>query len=388
MLLMPFSFAQENTVLQKDGEIIEVVEEEKDYYMEETDEGIIFVQKLTWDESEYALRYNIIIEKQTESGVWEEVDTFSTDTNSLEVSLFAGTYRYKILVYNLLDRLELETEWFEFIILQAMQPIIEDFSPALIYLDEENTGLFRLEGENFLEDTIFTLELPNFPERTLIGTLVEIDDKRVEVQFDIDAIDVGNYTFITKNPGGLTGKIDPFVVNFLKPYDLNVTLGYTVAWTPPSDISKLFDTAFLPLGFSARITFIPVKKTFGSFGVELSVYGFRMQKEVDTYEVSANVLPFSLNFVYQLPIIKKRLVLDTHAGIGLTLFHDLKFDFGNDIVSPPQNVFGVTANVGASLQFYLLNRFYIEAGADYMFTVLMDAVFQMVTPSISVGWQF
>lgn len=427
MLIVSFSFAQEGAF-----KALSAVEEEKDYYIKETSEGLVFIQKLAWDEVAYGLRYDVVIEKQDESGQWEPFDTISTDVNILEVSLFAGKYRYKVLVYNILDMIEIELEWFELNVFLATQPQLESFFPKLIPPEETPTGLFTIVGDNLSRDTIFSLEIPGDHKRTLMG-VVKKDDKNgeVEVQFDIGAINTGNYTLIAKNPGGLTTKAevqfdidafgtgdyalaaqdhsdiaaqdhssiaskkhsdltddDPFMVKLFKPYDFNITVGYLATWTPPDgNISRHFDKSFFPLGFNVRFTYIPLKKKFGYFGVELAAYWVQMTKELYGYDLSTNIFPINLNFVYQLPIIKERLVLDTHIGVGLVIFHNLKFDFGS-FISPSLDTIGLSANAGVALQIYIIKRLYAEVGVDYILAFPKNTMFHMVSPSVSVGWQF
>lgn len=450
MLIVSFSFAQEDAF-----KALPAVEEEKDYYIKETSEGFVFIQKLTWDEVAYGLSYDVVIEKQDESGLWESFDTISTDVNILEVSLFAGKYRYKVLVYNVLDMIEIELEWFEFDVFRATQPQLESFSPKLIPPEEIHTGLFTIVGDNLSRDTIFSLEIPGDHKRTLMG-IVKKDDKNgeVEVQFDINAINTNSYTLIAKNPGGLTAKAevqfdidafgtgdyalaarddndiaakkhsdltddnpfmvklfkpytvaqdhsdiaakkhsdltgdDPFMVNLFKPYDFNITAGYVATWIPPDgNISRHFDKSFFPLGFNVRFTYIPVKKRFGYFGVELAAYWIQMTKELSDHTISTNIFPLNLNFVYQLPLIKGRLVLDTHIGLGVTFFHNLEFKIGN-FTSPRLDTIGLSANAGIALQIYIIKGLYVEVGADYILAFPKNTMFHMVLPSASVGWQF
>ncbi len=368
--------------------IVLEVEEDKDYYIQENEEGVIFIQTLSWQETEYALRYEVIIEQQLDNDSWEYVGTYNSDVNEVEVSLFSGTYRYKVLVYNFLDLLEAESPLFELEIFQAIQPSIDNLSPGLIYLDEEQSGIFSFDSENVLEDTVFYLEIPGNPERTTYGTVLEQNRNSSRIQFDIDEIDVGEYVFTAENPGGLFAKVDPFTVKFLKPYDLNVTAGYNFGYIIPGEVSSYFQDSILPFGAGLKVTYIPLKRNFGHIGLELGGHWFMMDSSFDVYKVSTHIIPANLSFVYQYPIIKKRIILDLSVGGGAVLFVQSRFVFENAVESDPLNVLGIGATAAASLQFYLSNRLFIEVGADYFVSFATNNVTQLVSPSLNIGWQF
>ncbi len=380
------------TVLLEDGTIVDAQTllpiEERDYEIVETDEGVVFIQTLSWVASNDAFRYEVFLEKLGENGEWVQENVYSTETNAVEVSLFSGTYRYSILVYNFLDLPDTRSDWFEFNVFKAIQPTVAQFSPDLLYLDEVQTGVFSFKGSNALDETLFTLEIPGNSRRTIYGDIIEQSGENFRIQFDVGRIDTGNYVFKAENPGGLNDVIEPIVVKFLKPYDLNVSFGYNFFYSFPNDITPFFNKDNHPLGFNLKVTYIPLKRNFGQIGAEFSTQWFLLNNNFDTYTISTHVLPVSLNFVYQYPLIKKRLILDTHVGAGVTMFGDLKFTFDNGIQSPSENVLGLAANAGLSFQLYVLNRLYFELGADYIITFFDNAPLQLVTPSLSVGWQF
>ncbi len=379
-------------LLLEDGTIVDAQTllpiEEKDYEILETDEGVIFIQTLSWVEAEYALRYEVLLERQQDDGLWSLVDRYSTEQNKLELSIFAGTYRYKVFVYNFLDLLEAESDWFEFKVFKAIQPGVFDLSPDLLYLDEEQTGIFQFKGINALDETLFTIEIPGSPRRTVFGEIIEQNDDNYRIQFDMGKIDTGSYIFKAENPGGLTDTFGPLDVRFLKPYDFDVTVGYNVFITLPGDIPLYFNKNLYPFGSNLKITYIPLKRNFGQIGFELSTYWFLMKNTFDTYDVSTHVIPTTLNFVYQYPIVKKRFIFDSHVGVGTTFLADIQFEFSNGIESPSQTALGLTANAGIAFQLYVMNRLFFELSGDYLLTFLQGTTFHLVTPSLSVGWQF
>ncbi len=392
-----------NAVSPEQDELALIPEETKDYVIEQTEEGeTIFIQTLTWDASAYASKYDIVIEKQGEDGEWTALDEeYSSTESSIKVSLYAGMYRYKVYVYNLLGMQDSESEWFNFDVFKAIKPEINSFSSSILYLDEENSDIFTFNGDDILNSTEFSLQIPNEPQRTLFGSIVESSRNSYRIQFDLNKIDVGTYVFIAENPGGLTSDLE-FTVNsevtedsqvldvkFLKPYDFNVSLGYAPYWTPPSgEIYEYFATSFLPVGATLRLTYIPLKRNYGQFGFELTGYWNRLWKDYSDYGINTHAFTGTLNFVYQLPLIKKKLVLDTHVGAGATYFMNFMFEFESGVISPALNVLAVTGNGGIAMQLYVARRLYLELGADYLISLLKDSVFQAVVPQFSVGWQF
>ncbi len=349
-----------------------------------------FFQTIAWEPIENAYRYEVLIERQDDTGLWASQGLYPSEIEmaEVEVSLLSGIYRYKIVVYNFLDIAEGETDWFDLEIFEAVQPSVVSISPDLLYLDEAQSGVFNFRGSDFSKETVFSLEIPGIFSKKIIGEIIEQNGDNFRIQFPPSKIDVGKYVFKTENRGGLTDEVGPIVVRFLKPYDLNVTVGYNMFYNFPGEISHYLKREFYPFGASAKITYIPLKRNWGQIGFELSGYWYLMSNEFETYAITSHVIPATLNFVYQYPIVKKRFILDTHVGLGTTIFTDMKFEFSNGIVSPSQNVLGLTANAGLAFQLYVSNRLYVELGADYLFTLFQGTMLHLVTPAISVGWQF
>ena len=83
----------------------------QNYYIQDTADGATFIQTFRWEANPYVQKYVFIIEKLNKRNKWEQIDKKETETNSVEESLTAGEYRYKLELYNFLGYVELETEW-------------------------------------------------------------------------------------------------------------------------------------------------------------------------------------------------------------------------------------------------------------------------------------
>ncbi len=366
------------------------------------------VQTLTWEAVKYSTGYHIIIERKNEAEEWESFENeniekgedplvFPTKSNSIKLSLTAGSYRYKVFVYDIFERLvpESESKWFNFNIIKTYVPKVISTTPSTVYLDEENTGLFRVIGDHLFYDkksgkmTEFKLTLISNPDVVYIGEVVGGGRRFVDLEFNVDNFHPGEYIFTATNLGGVKSEFSPVGVKYAKIFDLLVSGGYSPALVPPiSEVTDCFSPIAAPIGFVAKVTYIPLKRYFGYFGVELTGYGYRMVQEFDSYDITANFFPITINFVYQYPIIKQKLVLDTHLGAGVGFFNNMQFEFDFGFISPPTNSMGVAVNTGISMQYYPISRFFLELGVDYIVTILKDAHFQMGVPSFSVGWQF
>ena len=105
-----FSFAQnvpENDLVGSDRG-------ENSFRVVETPQGLQIIQRLSWFRDENDFRYEVIIEKQDENGGYTQILREGRTENFIELSLTMGRYRYRVLVYNLLDRFEYSTNWANF----------------------------------------------------------------------------------------------------------------------------------------------------------------------------------------------------------------------------------------------------------------------------------
>jgi len=78
------------------------------YYVE-----LRFVQRLSWTVDRYAMRYEVIIEKEQGGRYYSSLQAF-TEANFVEVSLSPGKYRFQVVPHDYLDQPITVTEWVEF----------------------------------------------------------------------------------------------------------------------------------------------------------------------------------------------------------------------------------------------------------------------------------
>ncbi len=405
---------QENQARDASGNIIQESQEPTDYQVVETNRGVMFIQTLTWDSGGNAYKYGLVMQRLSNAGSWQYFNVansvtpgentnaqaeqwvnegvtyngLTTTTNSIQVSLSAGTYRYRVHVFNFLDRVESESEWFQVEVFRAIQPRAFSFTPGTLYLDEVQTGLFDFNISNVTDRSTLMLRIPDNPSRTAYGTIANRSGNRGQIQFNMSHLDVGVYEFVIENPGGLTSVIEPITIRFLKTYDFNVSAGYSLMYIIPNAFTSYYEKEIAPIGANLRVTYIPLKRNFGNIGFEFTASAYLFGSELEGYDINTNIIPATINFVYQYPLIKKRLILNTHVGGGVTLFNNLVFTFSSDVASPALNALGYAGSAGISLQTYVSTRLFIETGLDYLVSPLNGLLFQGIQPYINIAYQF
>jgi len=85
---------------------------------------IRYVQRLTWAGDEYAMRYEVIIERNENRRYTVFFRDF-TEEEYIEVSLPPGNYRYQVVPYDFLNSPVHVTEWVEFEVLQGELEVSE-----------------------------------------------------------------------------------------------------------------------------------------------------------------------------------------------------------------------------------------------------------------------
>ena len=89
-----------------------------------------FVQRLTWVGDEYAMRYEVIIEKEENEKYKRELQEFTT-ASFLEVSLSPGKYRFQVIPYDFLNLPVPVTGWMDFEVWRGIsQDQLDNYVPG------------------------------------------------------------------------------------------------------------------------------------------------------------------------------------------------------------------------------------------------------------------
>lgn len=365
-------------------------DEPKNYRIRETEDGREeIVQTLGWEGSDAALFYEVQIERREEDGGFAEFLRETTEEDSIEVSLAAGSWRMRVIAYNLLGKADSESEWHYFDILKAQRPSVSLVSPAYIYLDESD-GVLTIFGERLQADSAYSLVETEGGGSSRVELLtLDGSGSRASVRFDLRSVREGTYALVVTNPGGFEARSGNIAARFQKRADFTVSAGYQAPAVIFGDTFKsYFKNTFYPLGFGMRATFFPLKRDFGYFGLGLLGSYTRMTMDAGAYSISGNLMAAHLNFAYQFPIVRNRFLLETHGGAGLSFFNNLVFNFEGEHSSDAMNSAGFSVDAGLAFLVYFTRSWYLDVSADIVTAFMRGMPFGFVAPQVSTGWRF
>ena len=387
LLLFPLGvFAQKvedkNQNAEKNNEV------KKNYIIETEGKKAVFYQTLSWENVEGILHFEFELEKKEKNGKWVIIDKKKLKKNSLEVSLPAGKYRYRIKVINLLGQVDAVSADRYFDILVAYQPETSSVSPAAIYFDEEYSDVVSLSGKNFREETTFALKKEGGDP--IFGKMLEIspDGTKAKISFNMLRINPGQYEFVVTDPSGLKDSKQKMIFKFQKPIDIFLSGGYAFNGFAGNKLFKeYFGKNFAALSGILRFSFVPIKRSYGNFGFNFTGSGMYLRKKDSDYTLSAGLLLTGIQAVYMKPIIRHRLNFDAHLGFGTAFVVNTQFVFP-EFKSPKSWYWGLTMNLGTALQVYVYKKLYIEVNLDHIIPFRTGFPKYIVQPSLSVGWEF
>jgi hypothetical protein len=278
------------------------------------DEGLQIIQRLSWYRDENDFRYEVIIEQQDETGEYTQIVRQDRTENFIELSLAAGRYRYRVSVYNLLDRLEYSTNWANFSIDRARPPVLDRMNPnRFILTGKGEPWIIELKGTNLLPESELSLRPVAGGDAVLPAEYTAFPDgKSGRVVFNSADLAAGRYELRVRNPGGFEARGECTVKNRLS-FDLFISASYAPALPFYGYLSELFDNPMYPLGFSLRADFLPLKGNWGSLGLEALVSWTYLSITKTGLTASAHLFLSHLNLLYQYTL-SPQLALDIRLG--------------------------------------------------------------------------
>jgi hypothetical protein len=308
------------------------------------------VQRLTWVGSEYAIRYDVIIEKE-ENGTYRRVFREFTTATVIEVSLSAGKYRYQVIPHDFLDQPVPANEWMEFEVMRIAQ--------------DDNTipGGYEIIMVN-----------PSEPENRR-----EIVIPEPEKEIVIITEPVQETVIITPEPEIVTVTItsEPETITVIKnQFDMYFGLAY-IPLLPIYGENKFFGENFSLIGAGLRIGVISALPNFLNFGVEITA-SWRMYEAAGTGK-SVQSVTFDLNILGQRRFNSKTAV-NARLGAGVSLRS------GADDVSPIGE-YSLHVNISLSLLWLPFKHAYIELCADYS-QFFTEDYFGFFRPSLAIGYRY
>jgi hypothetical protein len=353
-------------------------------FVVQTETGARIMQRLSWPGDENASQYEAVVEVR-EQNAWRQVYRQVTRNTRIEIALGPGQYRYRVLYYNLLYRVEHTTNWASFSIVPAVAPTINSYNPEGFYLLEDPRTDIIIDGDNIFEETEIYLEpIEEGKERIVPGEIIiQGEGKRVRLVFNKEDVQPGDYRLRLVNPGGLAAVVDPFVIAWGTPFNINVSAAYSPAIPLNGAFADTFDQPAWP-GAMIRASYIPLKRPWGYLGGELAVSWNYFTAQETLFDAGTHLINVQADLLYRKPL-NRYISLNARAGIGISAFTALTFTY--QFFEERTNPVYLSANIGASALWYFRKPFYAELGMDYM-GVFSRGFPGFLRPHAGIGWQY
>ncbi|MCL2801229.1 MAG: hypothetical protein FWD28_05685 [Treponema sp.] len=387
--------------------VIPVFANEEANRVERTSDGFVLFQTITFPEVPNTLRYEVDLE-QIDGSQIIPLETIITNTNSIEVSLKAGYYRYRITAINRMNLLEGISEWQEFRIIEGLEPVPISYQPhyGMFFELPDPNNVLIIYGRDFFDVSEFalvrhranydwsgvSLEGRNdviFPKR------VEVEGNHASLSFESGSLRRGTYQIFIRNPGGLWSTFGQVRVGYRNNTDFTFSFGYSPMIAAFDIENALFVEAQVlerqlehlnPLGFYFRLGWIPLKTKIGNFGLELhfnlldnnNYRNYTRHNDLTFFFDATDSIIF--NVLYQVPFTE-RWQHNFRLGFGI-MFESYHYT-GEPNFNEIQDI---ALNFGYSAQFFVWKNLYLEAGLDIQYTFEFSHL--MFRPHIGIGWQF
>ena len=340
-------------------------QEEEGYYVEYNDDKPKFIQRLVWEMEEYVLYYEVLI--YVFDNGYKEYSRNTTEDDLLLVSLPPGRYRYSVTPYDLLGIRCVSSEWKEFEVLPAFQPVLDSFTPEVFYLDRNSERVIQISGDNFLEDSEIYLQSDTdliYPDRVVID-----GGKSASLFFDDMKLIQGSFDIYILNPGGLSAQSGKFIVDYRKPLDFFLKLSWNPLIPVSGYMSEVMGQDACLAG--ASLSFEAVSSKRGNFngglGLAVSFAYFNPDMSLQTgnedYQtgfldagIGFLLTSFDLNIVLQRRFNRDRMAFTFRFGFGVAALSYLENYEQDDII--------IQVNLGVDYLVRLYRNLYLEAGLD------------------------
>jgi hypothetical protein len=371
-----------------------------DYRVDES--GRIF-QRISWTRANVYF-YEVEIEWQNEAGEWTPELKERTTEIFIETALAPGMYRYRILNYNILERVAATSDWVGIRVFIAKTPKVERTSPAAYYIDNaEKEFTLVLEGADFMDGAeVLIAERkegavqnppPNPKEVPLqiqpLSVQYSRDENSIELVFSTEGLALGPYDITVINPGGLQTVYSDFQVTFRRALDVNVSLGYMPALPLSGYLFDTFSDSAYPVSFYGRVSVVPLKRPWGFIGAEFTPQISSMKTETDKYTVNGTMMTFALDGLYQWWFSNRVMAVNFRLGGGLAAVTGIRFEHKDGSASEEVATVLAMMNTGVSFEWLVWRDLFVEAGFEYMqmFSSISPAP-ALMRVNVGAGWRF
>ncbi|MDR0404109.1 MAG: hypothetical protein LBH35_11055 [Treponema sp.] len=376
------------------------------FYVEGAGEDARFIQRLVWERAEYAYLYEFALEMES-GGEYVEIRREFRAENFIELSLPPGSYRYRIRVYNLLNRPVGLSLWIPFRVLPALQPELYSFSQEFLPADDPPGGVeIRLYGRNIVEGAELYLSPVDADAEPAMPEAVFLSGESARLVFRPPPAP-GPYRVYVKNPGGLESSLEIVVaappagdsgsggsppaeaLPRRRPFDLYAGAAYAPLFPLHGDLFDRLGGSLYPAGASLRIACVFWKPAPGDLGLELAPSWFMLTGG----GVTIHMTPVHLNALYQRWLPDQTLSLVFRLGGGISLVWGTNGDGQHSLFT-----WIPSASAEAALRWYPKapanarwagrGVFYVEAGAGYAHIFSVDSPRPgFIRPFLGAGWK-
>jgi len=339
-----------------------------------------FTQVLDWKGDPNALYYELSLQALSDG----ETSTTRIEKPPLELHLAPGEYRYRLTLYNLLGKGEVELPWRTMTVLKAEMPRVTGLARNAWYI-EDLVPVVELAGEHLEPGATITLQDPRSPGRSVIGKELERKGSgALSVGFPEREAYAGEYDLVVTNPGGLSQLVPgALAVRYQRPFDLAISAGFA-PWVSLYDswYAEAWPGAFFPVGATSRLALYFAKGRMGYLGAELGFGGRLMDGGSDAATIDSRIGLAGIGCVYKYPF-SKSIAAALRLGGGVQL-SSLAFDYegtqGTDISSADPYI-----TAGLSLQYFPAKKWFLELGTDWMNVFAVDFTEGGLMPFLSTG---
>lgn len=361
-----------------------------DYFLDTSGAEPVLLQRLYWYGDENVFYYEVIIQRELESGEFINYKKEITEDDYIEVSLPSGKYRFRIIPYNLLGAAAESTEWQPFIVNKAYIPMVEKIFPSAFYLDRQSERILDIAGNNFVPNSdIYLRSLNNklFPIELNIK-----NRRRATLYFDDPALIPGIYEIVIENPGGFDTAAQNFLIGYRKPVDVTIKSVWAPIVPVYGEIKDLLGANLYFPGVIYSLGATSTRRGFIREGIEFTAAGYAaspalvfkasLKETIDVWQDWINTgndavwMEIGSNILIQKNFYRETMALVFRAGGG----------FAASATTPESRTF-IYWNVGLSYLIMLYETFFLEAGIDYS-NHHSEKPNGFIKPRIGLGWQF
>lgn len=355
---------------------------EAGYFIDNTGENLNIKQRFVWEKEEYALRYEIEIQRF--DFVYSNYLIESTEKTYIEVSLPPGKYRYSVTPFDLLGMRADASEWKGFEVFPAHMPVIQKFIPEIFYLDINQERILNITGINFQPET--KIYLSNSDNTLLPVKLNIISGNRAELVFDDKLLIPGEYDIHIINPGEFKTMANGFNIGYRKPLDVFFRVGYNPGIPIYGEMQDIFGTNLFLAGLSLSLESVSSKRsTFNGgleFGASLLYINSKLSLKMDNDSSLEDGMLFTdinINIVLQKRFNNWKNYFTFRFGFGITALSGFGNYSDGDI--------GVHLNANLSSMFRISNILFLDIGADFSH-YFADEITGLIKPRLGLVWKF